>query len=73
MVRFVLGQYSSTYTHVEPSQTAPGPSQGTLVLSTSQLLQPEDTPEPVLGLYASEIFLLVVKVRRDVVAEKDEE
>lgn len=59
--------------YIEPSQAASRYAQEALVFSTSTFLQTKDTPEPVYGGHLTEIILLLVQVRSDVVAEECEE
>lgn len=60
-------------TYIEPSQAASRYAQDTLVFSTSTFLQSKDAPEPVYRGDLTEIILLLVQVRSDVVAEECEE
>lgn len=69
MTRMAEGMES----YIEPSQAAPGYAQDTLVLSTSTFLQSKDAPEPVYRGDLTEIILLLVQIRSDVVAEECEE
>jgi|SRR5690242_8306978 len=59
--------------YVEPRQPASGLSQPSLLLTARTLLHPSDGPDPVLWLDVSEILLLVVEIRCDVVAHESEE
>lgn len=60
-------------TYVEPRQPAPWLPQPALVLASRALLHPCDWPDPVLWLHVSEILLLLVQIRRNVVAHEREE
>jgi hypothetical protein len=59
--------------YIEPSQAASGYAQNALVFSTGTFLQTEDAPEPVYGRYLTEVVLLFVEIRSDIIAEKCKE
>jgi hypothetical protein len=59
--------------YIEPSQATSRYAQNALFFSTGAFLQTKDAPEPIYRFYLTEIVLLFVEVRSDVVAEKCEE
>lgn len=60
------------YTHIKPRQPAPRLPERSLVLPTRTLLQTKHTPEPILRLHRPEEDLLLVQIRRDIVAQQRE-
>lgn len=59
--------------YIEPGQATSRYAQNALLFSTSAFLQTENAPKPVYRRYLTEVVLLLVQVRRNVVAEECEE
>ena len=59
--------------YIEPSQAASRYAQDAFLFPACTLLQTENAPKPVYRRYLTEIILLLVEVRRDVIAEECEE
>lgn len=61
-------------TYIEPGQPAPWiPPSSAVSTAPLPILKPTQRPQPCLRLNASEIVLLAVQVRRDVMAHEGEE
>lgn len=60
-------------TYVEPCKSTVRLPQPAFVLAASALLHPGHGPNPVLWLHIPKVFLLVVQIRRDVMAHQGEE
>lgn len=69
----LLASLSSSKTHIKPSQPTPRFPKRSANLPARTLLQPEHPQKPVHGLNPSKILLLLMQIRRDVVAQQAEE
>lgn len=59
--------------YIEPGQATSRYAQDALLFSACTFLQTKNAPEPVYRRNLTEIILLLVEVRRDVVAEERKE
>lgn len=60
-------------THIEPSQPTPRLPKRPLILPAGTLLQPKHPPKPILRHNPSKVILLLMQIRRDIMAQQRKE